>query len=56
MGPARFHCATLLSAFQVLPSYIKRSGHCLCKAGVDRKWQESFNSFAPRLKNIVNKY
>ena len=35
---------------EVLPSYLKRSCHSLCKAGVDRKCQDSFNSFAPRLK------
>ena len=37
----------------VLPSFLKRSCHCLCKAIVDRKCQDSFNSFAPRLKKIV---
>ena len=43
-----------LRSREVLPSYIKRSRHCLCKAGVDLKWQDSFNSFAPRLKNIAS--
>ena len=42
------------SKFRV-PSYIKRSRHSLCKAGVDRKCQDSFNSFAPRLRKIVSK-
>ena len=37
----------------VLPSFLKRSCHCLCKAIVDRKCQDSFNSFAPRFKKIV---
>ena len=45
-----------LRSREVLPSYIKRSRHSLCKAGVDLKWRDSFNTFAPRLKNIVSKY
>ena len=43
-----------LRSREVIPTCITRSRHCLCKAGVDRKWRDSFNSFAPRLKNIAS--